>query len=105
MSAGDLTGQDYATAEAFAWRLVMACVRGPADPRDGISLWRLTVDHEIGCAYEPDTLDAVLEVLAQSIADRMVLDHGGREGAAGQVAANIAAALDRAEGGKHLPDD
>ena len=47
----------------------------------------------------------MLEVSAQNIADRMVMDHAGREGAAGQVAANIAAALDRAEGEKRLSDE
>lgn len=95
MTAGDLTIHDYATCEALAWRLVMACVRGPADGVDGISLFR-TAMAEID---SDDKLDAVLEVLAQTIADRMVKDHAGRENAARQVEFNIAAALDRAAGG------
>jgi hypothetical protein len=96
MSAGDLTIDEYDNCEAIAWRLVMACVRGPENADDGISLWHTAVDE----IRHHDSMDAVLEVLAATLAERMVIDGAGRQNAARQVGANIAAALDRAAGAK-----
>ena len=72
----------------------------PVDVDDGGSIWELAFEQ----INHRDKLDAVLEILAGAIAERMVMDAGGRENAARQVESVIAAALDRAEGAGHHDD-
>ena len=85
MCAGDLTDAEFDTCEAIAWRLVAACVHEDAD------LWHLAVDE----IRHHDQMDAVLEVLANTLAHRMVAESGW-EFAGHRVRHAIAAALGRA---------
>jgi hypothetical protein len=95
---GDLTAGEDAGCEALAWRLVLAMFRGKFAPDDSIPDNAIVIWGWADACYEirnPVELDAVLEVLATTIARDLFKE--SHENAARELESRIAEASDRAQ--------